>query len=54
MPSQGSRCSNAEINSECRTLGYTGIVLTILGLVMATILHYRKSNSVEDTCSLMQ
>ena len=32
-----------EINSECRTLAYIGIILTILGLVMVTILHYRKS-----------
>ena len=32
-----------EINSECRTLAYIGVVLTILGLVMVTILHYRKS-----------
>ena len=32
-----------EINSECRTLVYIGIILTILGLVMVTILHYRKS-----------
>ena len=32
-----------EINSECRTLTYIGIILTILGLVMGTILHYRKS-----------
>ena len=32
-----------EINSECRTLAYIDIVLTILGLVMVTILHYRKS-----------
>ena len=32
-----------EINSECRTLVYIGLVLTILGLVMVTILHYRKS-----------
>ena len=32
-----------EINSECRPLTYIGIVLTILGLVMVTILHYRKS-----------
>ena len=30
-----------EISSECRTLAY--IILTILGLVMVTILHYRKS-----------
>ena len=32
-----------EINSECRTLAYIGIILTILGLVMVTILNYRKS-----------
>ena len=31
-----------EINSECRPLAYVGIVLTILGLVIVTILHYRK------------
>ena len=32
-----------EINSECRTLAYISLVLTILGLVKVTILHYRKS-----------
>ena len=32
-----------EINSECKTLIYISSVLTILGLVMVTILHYRKS-----------
>ena len=32
-----------EINSECRTLSNIGVILTILGLVMVTILHYRKS-----------
>ena len=32
-----------EINSECRTLAYTRIILMILGLVMVTNLHYRKS-----------
>ena len=32
-----------EINSECRTLAYISLVLTILGLVMVVILHYRKS-----------
>ena len=32
-----------EINSECRTLAYIGIILTVLGLVMVTFLHYRKS-----------
>ena len=29
------------INSDCRTLAYIGIVLTILGLDMVAILHYR-------------
>ena len=33
-----------EINSECRTLVYIGIILRILGLVIVTILHYRKWN----------
>ena len=32
-----------EINSEWRTLAYRSLVLTILGLVMVAILHYRKS-----------
>ena len=32
-----------DIISECRTLAYIGIILTIFGLVMVTILHYRKS-----------
>ena len=32
-----------EINSECRTLAYISLVLTILGLAMVAILHYRKS-----------
>ena len=30
-------------NSECRTLAYIGIILTILNLVLVTFLHYRKS-----------
>ena len=32
-----------EINSECKTLTYIRLVLTILGLVMVASLHYRKS-----------
>ena len=32
-----------EINSECKTLTYISLVLTILSLVMVAILHYRKS-----------
>ena len=36
-----------EINSECRTLAYISLVLTILGLVMVAILHYRKSKFCE-------
>ena len=31
-----------EINSECKSLTYISLVLTILGLVMVAILHYRK------------
>ena len=31
-----------EINSESKTLTYISLVLTILGLVMFEILHYRK------------
>ena len=30
------------INTECKTLTYITMVLTILGLVMVAILHYRK------------
>ena len=29
--------------TECRTLAYIGIILTILNLVLVTFLHYRKS-----------
>ena len=32
-----------QTNSECRTLAYIGIILTILNLVLVTFLHYRKS-----------
>ena len=32
-----------EINPECKTLTYISSILTILGLVMVAILHYRKS-----------
>ena len=39
----GAELTQKEINSECRTLAHIGIILTILGLVMVTILHYRKS-----------
>ena len=45
----GAELTQKEINSECITLGYIGIILTILGLVMVMILH-----SVEDANSLMQ
>ena len=39
----GTEVTQKEINSECRTLAYIGITLTILSLAMVTILHYRKS-----------
>ena len=32
-----------EINTECKMLTYISLPLTILGLVMVAILHYRKS-----------
>ena len=32
-----------ETNSECTTLAYTGIILTILSLIIVMFLHYRKS-----------
>ena len=32
-----------ENNTQCKTLTYTSLVLTILGLVMVAILHYQKS-----------
>ena len=32
-----------QTNSECRTLAYIGISLTIFSLVLVTTLHYRKS-----------
>ena len=32
-----------QTNSECKTLPYIGIILTILSLVLVTFLHYRKS-----------
>ena len=33
-----------ETNSECTTLAYIGIILTILSLLIVTFLHYRKSS----------
>ena len=35
--------SSKETNSECKTLAYIGIILTILSLIIVTFLHYRKS-----------
>ena len=32
-----------EINTDCKTWTYISLALTILGLVMVAILHYRKS-----------
>ena len=34
---------SGETNSECITLAYLGIILTILSLIIVTFLHYRKS-----------
>ena len=35
--------SSNETNSECNTLAYIGITLTVLSLIIVTFLHYRKS-----------
>ena len=35
--------SSRETNSECTTLAYIGIILTILSLIIVIFLHYRKS-----------
>ena len=43
-----------EINTECKILTYICLALTIFGLVMVAILHYRKSKLAEDACSLTQ
>ena len=32
--------SSNETNSECKTLAYIGIILTILSLMIVTFLHY--------------
>ena len=42
----GAEVTQREVNSECKTLAYIGIILTILGLVMVTILHYRKNKTL--------
>ena len=39
----GTEVTQKEINSECITLAYIGITLTILSLAKVTFLHYRKS-----------
>ena len=41
-----------EINTEYIILTYVSLALTILGLVMVAILHYRNQNCAEDACSL--
>ena len=37
-----------ETNSECTTLAYIGIILTILSLIKVMLLHYRKSRFCKD------
>ena len=39
--------TSRETNSECTTLAYIGIILTILSLIIVTFLHYRKSRFCE-------
>ena len=40
--------SSTESNSECKTLAYVGIILTILSLIIVTFLHYKMSRFVKD------
>ena len=40
--------SSTESNSECKTLAYIGIILTMLSLMIVTFLHYKKSGFVKD------
>ena len=40
-----------EVNTKCKTLTYISLALTILGLLMVVILHYRKSKLCR--CSLI-
>ena len=35
--------SSNETKSECKTLAYIGIILTVLSLIIVTFLHYRNS-----------
>ena len=37
-----------ETNSECKTLAYMGIILTVLSLIIVTFLHYRKSRFCKE------
>ena len=43
-----------EVNSECKTLTYISLVLTILGLVVVAICITDSQNYAEDACSPMQ
>ena len=40
--------SSKETNSECKTLAYIGIILTLLSLIIITFLHYRKSRLCKE------
>ena len=39
----GANSSSEGTNTECKTLAYIGIILTVLSLIIVTFLHYRKS-----------
>ena len=40
--------SSKETYSECKTLAYIGIILTVLSLIIVTFLHYRKSRLCKE------
>ena len=53
-----SAVTQKEINTKCKILTYISLGLTILGLVMVAILHYRKSKlcrgcMLSDTVKIM-
>ena len=37
-----------QTNSDCKTLAYIGMILTILSLVLVTFLHYRESKFCKE------
>ena len=49
-----SAVTQKQINTECKTLTYISLALTILGLVMVQFCITENQNYAEDACSLIQ